>query len=119
MSLAFATREPTEREVTDLRHMLSSFRDGSGNEREEDGSTRAGWRQIERCIAELVGSKGTEDKSIFDVVGKDEHNPQLAYGFSVKSKQLDRRALVALTSVGRVYMEIANSPAKFWAGLHA
>lgn len=117
MGLAFIDRPPTEEEVTHFCHMLSTFRDGSGNEKEPDGTTRAGWRQIERCVAELVGAQGGEDKSIFDVIGIDETNPKLVYGFSVKSKQLDPRGFEGLAKDGRVYMEIANSPAKFWAEL--
>ena len=61
MGLAFATRKPTADEVKLLRKMLSTYRDGSGTERESDGSTRPGWRQMERCLAELLGSEGAEE----------------------------------------------------------
>lgn len=119
MALVYATRTATDNELELFRSMLSTFRDGSGNEREADGTTRAGWRQIERCVAELLQATGGEDKGIFDVVGRDPTNPRQAYGYSVKSKQLEKRSFDALETNGRVYMEIANSPAKFWAELTA
>jgi hypothetical protein len=113
MSLAYATRNPTIREDLIFSLLLSTFRDGTGNQREPDGSTRASWREIERCVAELLNAVGGEDKGIFDVVATDPTAP-IAYGFSVKSKQLSRTTVDTLDSGGRVYMEIANSPAKFW-----
>lgn len=119
MGLVYATRNASDDELQLFRRMLSTFRDGSGNEREPDGTTRAGWRQIERCVAELLASTGGENKGIFDVSSIDPDDTTKAYGFSVKSKQLDKRSFTALETTGRVYMEIANSPAKFWAELTA
>jgi len=115
MGMLFATRNATTDEVELFRKMMSTFRDGSGVEREEDGSTRAGWRQIERCVAALVNSVGGEDKGIFDVVAIDDVDKKTAYGFSVKSKQLSKNEFAKLASSGQTYMEIANSPAKFWS----
>ena len=115
MGLMFATRNPTAAETKHIRALLSTFRDGSGNQREADGSTRASWREIERCLAEAVKGPGGEDKQIFDVIAPDDADPNIAYGLSIKSKQLSRKAFLALPTIGRVYMEVANSPAKFWA----
>ena len=115
MGVLFATRNATVDELELFRKMMSTFRDGSGVEREEDGSTRAGWRQIERCVSALVNGIGGEDKGIFDVVAIDEIYKKTAYGFSVKSKQLSKNEFAKLASNGQTYMEIANSPAKFWA----
>jgi hypothetical protein len=118
MGLAFATRNPTSSEVEILRHMLATFRDGSGNQRDDGLSTHADWRQVERCFAELLGGDGGEDKSIFDVIAQDEKNPSTVYGFSIKSKALSINDFNKLANGGRVYMEIANSPAKFWAEIN-
>ena len=115
MALPFATRNPTNEEVEVLRHMLATFRDGSGNQRDGDLFTYADWRQVERCFAELLGGDGGEDKSIFDVIAPDDSTPAIAYGFSIKSKALSKTEFDKLSDGGRVYMEIANSPAKFWA----
>lgn len=114
MSLMFATRNPTVDETRHIRALLSTFRDGSGNQRESDGTTRANWREIERCIAEVVFGPASEDKHIFDVIAPDDLNPNVFYGLSIKSKQLSRKNFLALPTIGRTYMEIANSPAKFW-----
>lgn len=115
MGLPFATRAPTCEEVNLLRLMLSTFKDGSGNETESDGTTRAGWREIERCIADWLNGLGGENKAIFDVIAPDSLNPSVCYGYSVKSKQLSNSMFDKLPIGARVYMEIANSPAKFWA----
>jgi hypothetical protein len=119
MSLMFATRNPTESETKYIRALLSTFRDGSGNQSECDGSTRAGWREIERCIGEAVLGPASENKHIFDVIAPDDLIKNVFYGLSIKSKQLSRRNLLSLSTTGRVYMEIANSPAKFWAEIES
>lgn len=114
MGLPFATRDATDDEVLLFKLMLATFRDGSGNQKDNDNRTRADWRQIERCVAELLNGDGGEDKGIFDVILLDQQDVALAYGFSIKSKQLCPRDFLKLQTDGRVYMEIANSPAKFW-----
>ena len=114
MGRIFATKSPSEKDENKLRLLLSTFRDGSGNEKEKDGSTRANWREIERCMTELLDGVGSENKSIFDVIACDENHSGTAYGFSIKSKMLSKTRFEKLNSTSRVYMEIANSPAKFW-----
>lgn len=114
MSRAFATKDPSNYETELLRLLLSCYRDGSGAERERDNSTRANWRQIERCFADLFEVQTNEDKNIFDLFAPSETNHNIWYGFSVKSKQLSAKKFHDLEKGSRVYMEIANSPAKFW-----
>jgi hypothetical protein len=114
LGLAFATRPASAEELKVFRLLLSIYRDGSGAERESDGTTRANWRQIERCVADLLGADTSEDKNIFDVIAQDQGDPTLWHGYSVKSKQLAARKFANLNDGERVYMEIANSPAKFW-----
>ena len=114
MTCVFANRAPTLSEVNLFRLMLSTFRDGSGNEMEDDGSTRPNWRELERCVAALVNASTNENKCIFDVIARGENASDKYYGYSVKSKQLSPNKFGELSSSGRVYMEIANSPAKFW-----
>lgn len=119
MALPFATNDPTQQDTLRLSLMLSTYLDGTGNQRDKDGGTRANWREIERCVAESFMSATGEDKGIFDVVAADREDASLCYGFSVKSKEYARGTLDTLDATGRVYMEVANSPAKFWAPLHA
>jgi hypothetical protein len=115
----FATRNPTDKETNHIRALMSTFRDGSGNQSEPDGTTRASWREIERCIAEVVLGPASENKHIFDVIAPDSINPSIFYGLSIKSKELGKKEFLNLSNTGKVYMEIANSPAKFWADVTA
>ena len=66
-----------------------------------------------------MDSIGGEDKGIFDVIAFDQSVSHTAYGFSVKSKQLSVNEFKGLSTNGQVYMEIANSPAKFWAEIQS
>ncbi|WP_293943389.1 hypothetical protein, partial [Sphingomonas sp.] len=98
--------------------MLSTYRDGSGTERDPDGFTRANWRQMERVVAELfTGEPPPESKSIFDVIAPSLETARLSYGLSIKSKQLSKRNFDGLSGGARTYMEIANSPAKMFDAL--
>ena len=83
-----------------------------------DGATLPGWRDFERIVAELLNGQAPESKAIFDVVAPCPDNPDTLIGVSVKSKKLSRKtALEDLAEDGRVYLELANSPAKFWDAL--
>jgi len=98
-------RDPSPDEVERFRLMLSVFKDGSGNVRMDDGTTRADWRQVERTLAECFGGATNEDKGVFDVILKPTDDEP--FGLSAKTSQ--RR------TDSRVLMELANSPAKFKA----
>lgn len=115
MTVPFVTRAPLASEVERLRLALSTFQDGSGQERGEDGKTRPGWRDIERVVAELLEGRGLENKDVFDVIVSDGGT---SYGLSIKSKELSRASAIGdLATNGRVYMELCNSPAKLWTPL--
>jgi hypothetical protein len=120
VSVAFVSRAPSPDEAARLGLALSTFCDGSGMTRLADGSTLPGWREVERVVAEILGGHGAENKGIFDVMVPSTTHANVDYGFSIKSKELSRvTAIGDLDSGGRVYMELANSPAKFWAALKA
>lgn len=114
MGIPFVTHAPTAADTELFSLLLSTFLDGTGNQRDQDGGTRANWREIERCVAEFVDALGGENKGIFDVIAKDPAAANVHYGLSVKSKQYSKTTLDDLDASGRVYMEVANSPAKFW-----
>jgi hypothetical protein len=117
MSVPFATRNPTRDEVERLRLVLSTFRDGSGMIA-AGNETFPGWRDFERAIAAVLHGKAPEAKGIFDVVVPSSERPLVDYGLSIKSKALTGKSgLTNLAKDGRVYMELANSPAKFFAEL--
>lgn len=117
MPLAFISRNPTPLEVERFRLAMSTFCDGSGEQTEKDGSTRPGWRQIERVCAAVLGGDAPENKDVFDVVLPCDVDAAVDYGLSVKSKELSRRVFERLNVDTRVYMELSNSPAKFFDAL--
>ena len=118
MERAFLTRAPTDSEQILLSKYLGSFRDGSGNNREVDGSTRADSRQIERCFAELLHGFTTESKAFYDFVVESNESGAIAVrGASVKSKEIKKLRLFKNTKDGggmRSHLEISNSSAKDW-----
>jgi hypothetical protein len=117
MSRAFLTRNPNATELTLLKKFLASYREGSGNLRESDGSSRADFRQIERCFAELLHGQTTENKAFYDFVVQSNEGGGIAVrGASIKSKE--HETLHAYTSNNlsiRSYLELSNSAAKDWS----
>ena len=118
MSIAFIDNEPDCRELQRIRLCLSSFCDGSGQEREQEGGTRPGWRDFERVFAETLGGYAQENKEVFDILINSHDEKETDYGISVKSKELPINNFDNLDNGKRVYMELSNSPAKFWEALH-
>ncbi len=116
MNLPLVHRPPTPEEELRLQLGISTFTDGSGML--QDGRL-PGWRDFERVFAEWIGGRAPENKEVFDVVVvPTAARPGHPVGLSVKSKELARStAIVDLLGTGRVYMELANSPAKFTRAL--
>lgn len=119
MSRAFLNRDPTSTELLLLKKFLASYRDGSGSNREKNGTSRADSRQIERCFAELLHGRTTENKHFYDFVLESNEDGGIAVrGASVKSKEIKnlpdfRRTEKRLAM--RSHLEISNSSAKDWA----
>lgn len=120
MSVPFVTRDPTLAEMERLRLVCSTYCDGSGMVTVRGGMTIPGWRDFERAFAAVFGGSAPEGKQVFDVFFPSSSRPGVVYGASLKSKQLSRAAAIGdLASTGRVFMELANSPAKFFAALRS
>lgn len=117
MHIPFITRAATCDEVERLRLYMSTFTDGSGYERNDDGTTRPGWRDIERVVAEFFHGNAPEGKGIFDVIVPSNPWCGACYGISVKSKGFSLNKFNQLSHAGRAYMELCNSPAKLWKPL--
>ena len=120
MPQPFLGADPTPDQLRALVKYLSTYRDGSGNIREDDPerSTRADSRQIERCLAELFGVKPPESKSYYDfAVEINKGGGVVISAASVKSKELEKlrdfRNPKKRKSL-RAYLEIANASAKDW-----
>lgn len=117
MERAFLTRAPTQAELALLKKFLATYRDGTGGNRERDGSSRADSRQIERCFAELLHGRTTESKAFYDfVLESNESGGIVVRGASIKSKQLPKlRDYAKQKTTMRAYLELSNSSAKDWA----
>jgi hypothetical protein len=121
MSQPFLSADPTpDDQMRALVKCLSTYRDGSGNIREDDPdrSTCADSRQIERCFAELFGVKPPESKSYYDfAVDVNRGGGVVVSAASVKSKEVEKlRDFRDPKTRGklRAYLEIANANAKDW-----
>ena len=118
MEKAFITRTPKQSELDLFCKYLGSYRDGSGNNREADGSSRADSRQIERCFAELLDGTTTENKAYYDFVIETNENGNIAVrGASVKSKEIPKLLNYRKDSERkkmRAHLEISNSSSKDW-----
>ncbi|SEJ57158.1 MULTISPECIES: hypothetical protein [unclassified Variovorax] len=119
MERAFLTRNPTAAELALLQKFIGSYRDGSGNNREDDGTSRADSRQIERCLAELLHGRTTENKHFYDFVIESNESGGIAVrGTSIKSKEITKLQdykKPALRALMRSHLEISNAHAKDWA----
>lgn len=117
MERAFLTRAPSIGELSLLKKFLATYRDGTGGNRESDGSSRADSRQIERCFAELLHGRTTESKAFYDFVVESNESGGIAVrGASIKSKQVTKlRGYAAQFSAMRSYLELSNASAKDWA----
>jgi hypothetical protein len=117
MQRAFLTRQPTAGELALLKKFLATYRDGTGGNREPDGSSRADSRQIERCFAELLHGRTTESKAFYDFVVESNESGGIAVrGASIKSKQVARlRDFSRQGATMRSYLELSNASAKDWA----
>lgn len=118
MERAFLTRAPNINELGLLKKFLGSYRDGSGNNKEKDGSTRADSRQIERCFSELLHGTTTENKSFYDFVVESNESGGIAVrGASIKSKEIkdlvDYKNTLSRKFL-RAHLELSNSSAKDW-----
>ncbi|HWH80676.1 MAG TPA: hypothetical protein VNU71_00400 [Burkholderiaceae bacterium] len=120
MSQPFLSADPTPDQMRALLKYLSTYRDGSGNIREDDPdkTTRADSRQIERCFAELFGVRAPESKSYYDfAVEINKGGGVVISAASVKSKEVDSLRDFrdpAKRKKLRAYLEIANANAKDW-----
>lgn len=115
-SIAFFNKQPTKGEVDLLAKYLGTFRDGTGNYIEEDGTTRADYKQIEVCFAELLGGKAFGNKKYYDFcVSENDDGGITVRGASIKSKEkADLADYGKPKSDVRSYFEISNSSAADW-----
>jgi hypothetical protein len=105
MDLAFRDRALTADELEALRLILSTFRDGSGqNVLKPFGRVMPGFRDFERTLADVLQASAPENKGVFDVIVNDHPLP---FGISCKMSKTQPPANQSS------FMELSNSAAKF------
>lgn len=116
MHRAFLTGPPKSGELTLLKKFIGTYRDGTGGNREGDGSTRADSRQLERCFAELLHGRTTESKAFYDFVVEFNEGGGIAVrGASIKSKEIiNLREYPRQQNTMRAHLELSNAAAKDW-----
>ena len=82
-----ALRIPTDREVEQIRLILSAYQDGSGMLTQKDGTTLPGWRDFERTVAIVFHGEAQENKAIFDVLVQKPEKPTMRFGISCKMRR--------------------------------
>lgn len=104
----FRDRPLDAQELEALRLVLSTFRDGSGQNQTTSGSM-PGFRDFERGLASIVGGIAAENKGVFDVVRTVAVGP--GFGISCKMAQF------APVGAQAAFVELSNAAAKFRAHL--
>lgn len=107
-ALPFRDRGLTRDEFEALRLVLSTYRDGSGQNKTAAGSM-PGFRDFERGLASVIGGSAAENKGVFDVIR--DVPGELGYGVSCKMAQFPPPARQA------AFVELSNAAAKFRAHL--
>jgi hypothetical protein len=97
---------PSGDKINQLRLILSTFRDGSGQEQRGNNSY-PGWRDFERSTATWLKGRTTENKAVFDVLVDD-------YGVSCKMSTSTKP-----DEADHVLMEITNSQRRIWDHLNS
>jgi hypothetical protein len=116
MHRAFLTGNPKPDELKLLKKFIATYRDGTGGNRELDGSSRADSRQLERCFAELLHGTTSENKAFYDFVVEFNEGGGIAVrGASLKSKEIaDIASYKPNSTTTRAHLELSNSSAKDW-----
>lgn len=102
-------------QVEQIRLLMSTYQDGSGQLRVKNGKTFPNWRDFERSVATTFKGHAFEDKGFFDVAINGKEIDEVGnIGISCKM----RNTLSAFTSNGSISLELSNAYNKFWAELN-
>lgn len=106
--LPFRDRPLSKDELETLRLVLSTYRDGSGQNQTNVGSM-PGFRDFERGLSSIVGGTAAENKGVFDII----RPVPGERGFGVSCKM----ARFAPAAQQAAFVELSNAAAKFRAHL--
>ena len=104
MSQAFKDRPLNADELEGLRLLLSTFRDGGGQQTMKSGGSMPGFRDFERSLAAVLYAVAPENKGIFDVHVASNPRP-----FGISCKMTATQPAGSRSS----FMELSNSAKKF------
>ncbi|HWC55224.1 MAG TPA: hypothetical protein VG676_16685, partial [Chitinophagaceae bacterium] len=101
-------------QIEQIRLLMSTFQDGTGQLRIKDGGTLPNWRDFERSVAVTFKGFAFENKGFLDVMiaGK-EVKEKGEIGISCKM----RNTLSSFISNETISMELSNALNKFWSEL--
>ena len=101
-------------QVEQIRLLMSTYQDGTGQLRIKDGTTLPNWRDFERSVATTFNGFAFENKGFLDVVIDGKEITDLGrIGISCKM----RNTLTNFISSGSISMELSNALNKFWTEL--
>lgn len=102
-------------QVEQIRLLMSTYQDGTGQLRVKNGTTLPNWRDFERSVATTFKGYAFENKGFLDVVisGQEINNTE-NIGISCKMRNTYRSYI----SSGNINLELSNAYNKFWAELH-
>jgi hypothetical protein len=102
-------------QVEQIRLLMSTYQDGTGQLLTNDSKTLPNWRDFERTIATTFKGYALENKGFLDVIiDGQEINDSEKIGISCKM----RNTLTSFISNGSISLELSNAFNKFWAELH-
>ncbi len=102
-------------QVEQIRLLMSTYQDGTGQLLIKDGTTLPNWRDFERSVATTFKGYAFENKGFLDVViDGQEINDSGKIGISCKM----RNTLTSFISNGSISLELSNALNKFWAELN-
>lgn len=103
-----------DKQIEQIRLLMSTYQDGTGQLRTKNGSILPNWRDFERSVATTFKGFAFENKGFLDVVIEGKEIEEIGkIGISCKM----RNTLSNFKSSKSISMELSNALNKFWSEL--
>lgn len=102
-------------QIEQIRLLMSTYQDGTGQLRVKGGKTLPNWRDFERSVATTFKGHAFEDKGFFDVI-IDGHEINYPGRIGISCKM--RNTHTSYVSKESISLELSNANNKFWAELN-